>query len=151
MRRKFTLEQAEAARPLVRSILADLTAATMAVRLLESRAARLQRGRRSGDYAVRQSCYDATKRLQQAHADLLRRRSEMRRFGAVVIDPVRGTAGLPFRCRSGAGRRKRPALFLVKLQHDEARPIVTWCFRDDPRELDVPSAWRGRKPLAAAR
>lgn len=143
MRKKFTLQQAEAHAPLVRAILCDITSTHAELWGLRRRLDLLHECRHSERYDVRRQYYDTAAKAGKVEHKLDALREELSDLGVVLLDPVRGVAGFPFRL-VGKGRRSkaRRAYFLLKLSENADQGLGAWQRAGESREHPIPLLWQ---------
>jgi hypothetical protein len=145
MRKKFTLKQAEKFAPLVRAILRDVTSTHAHLWHLRRRLDLLYECRRSERYDVRRQYYDTLAQAEKTEKKLDQLREELSDLGVVLLDPVRGVAGFPFRLvGKGARSKVRRAYFLLKLSDSDGQGLKAWQKAGETREHPIPLLWQDK-------
>lgn len=146
MARKFTLQDAEALAPLVRAILRDITSAHSATVHHRHRCELLHDCRHSKRYEVRRQYYESQAKLRAAERQFEELKEELEDLGVVLLDPVRGIVGFPFRLATKSAQTKsRRAYFLLKLADDANSGLRVWKRAGERHEHPIPKLWQEKQ------
>lgn len=147
MSKFFTLEQAEAVAPLVRSVLRSIETANMRLAELQQRDELLYECRHAADYRARLQYYRHCDEKAKLESELSNLNDELEETGAERIEAAPLAIGIPFKYnpKSAEGARRKKAYFLIQSQA-ETSTLTNFRIAGEHRDRDIPAHWRhGRK------
>lgn len=143
MAKYFSLEQAEAVAPLVRSIMRSISHVQTRLNALRDRSDMMFECRHASDYRARRQYYRDVEESRQLDGELESLTQELHDAGAELVDPQTSTAGIPFRYnpKSVGGPARRKAYFLIDADN-EAKGIRQYRIAGEHKNRTIPVHWR---------